>query len=303
MVTNLSASIKQKLLNISRRNGWEFNWLLTRYANERLLYRISQSSYVEHLILKGAFLFIYLGYDEHRPTRDIDFLGYGITEVESVRQMFKDLCMLPVVDDGLFFDPDSIRVAPIQQKQAEHGYRVHLFAYLGNGRIRIQVDIGVGDVVLPAPEQIEFPRLLETLPVAKLSAYPREVTIAEKVSAMIDKGMANSRLKDYYDLWILSQHWSFSGRRLTSAIRHTFKRKEMSIPVRILPLQAEFGQNDEKNKQWEAFAKKNKLIVPPLAEVTSALYEFLFPPLQSVRDGEALNMIWHPGGNWAEKKA
>lgn len=298
MAKNVPASVKQQLLNLSRAQGWEFNWLLSRYANERLLYRISQSLYVERLILKGAFLFIYWGQSEQRPTRDIDFLGYGITGEKVVRRIFEDLCILRVMDDGVRYDPASIKIAPIQQGQEHHGYRVHLWAYLGKGRIRLQIDIGVGDVVTPGPKRIEFPTLLSDFPAPQLQAYPQEATIAEKTHAIIDKGIRNSRLKDFYDLWILSQHYSFSGTRLTSAIQSTFEQKKMITPKRILPLRNEFGENQDKQRQWKAFAQKSKLEVPEFLEIIGVLHDFLYLPLQSVREKTVFEMFWYPGGPW-----
>jgi predicted nucleotidyltransferase component of viral defense system len=263
MARNLPASVKQQLLNLSRARGWDFNLLLVRYANERLLYRISQSPYADRLVPKGAFLFIYWEGTTHRPTRDIDLLGYGIEDVTAMTQAFCDICQTRVVDDGLRFDADSIRVTPIQEGQTQHGYRVQIIAYLGKGRIPVQVDVGAGDVVTPGPETIEFPTLLDAFPAPRLKAYPQEVTIAEKTHAMIDKGLKNSRMKDFYDLWVLSQRFAFDGLRLTAALRNTFAAKGMSVPASILPLSSAFAADEEKRKQWRTFITRDELDAPP----------------------------------------
>jgi len=205
---------------------------------------------------------------------------------------------LDVTPDGLRYDPASIRIAPIQQGQEAHGYRVHLLAYLGKGRIRIQVDVGAGDIVTPEPEHIEFPTLLKALPAPQLKAYPQEVTIAEKTHAMIDKGLKNSRMKDFYDLWLLSQQYAFSGERLAQALRSTFTKKGMSIPEPIFPLTPEFGRHPEKVEQWKAFVRKNDLAAPNFPSVIIVLHDFLHFPLLAVRAGIPFTAAWPPGGPW-----
>ena len=301
MARNLPASVKQQLLNLSRARGWDFNLLLVRYANERLLYRISQSPYADRLVLKGAFLFIYWEGTTHRPTRDIDLLGYGIEDVTAMTQAFCDICQTRVVDDGLRFDADSIRVTPIQEGQTQHGYRVQIIAYLGKGRIPVQVDVGAGDVVTPGPETIEFPTLLDAFPAPRLKAYPQEVTIAEKTHAMIDKGLKNSRMKDFYDLWALSQRFAFDGLRLTAALRNTFAAKGMSVPESILPLSSAFAADEEKRKQWRTFITRDELDAPTWSKLIPLLRDFLEPPLQAVRKDELFDAGWEPGGPWRMK--
>lgn len=299
MVKNTAASVKQQLLNLSRSREWDFNWLLTRYANERLLYRIGQSLYTEQFVLKGAFLFIYWGKGELRPTRDIDLLGCRIEDARTVHHIFAEFCAMEIgIDDGLRYDPASIRVTPIQQGQEQHGYRVHLLTYLDKARIRIQVDVGTGDTVTPDPEWIEFPTLLNSFPAPLLKAYPQEVTIAEKTHAMIDKGLRNSRMKDFYDLWLLSQHYAFSGERLTLAIGSTFKEKQLPVPERALPLEPVFGDNQEKQMQWRAFVRKGDLLAPDFPEIVAILHDFLSPPLQAIREEKPFEASWLPGGPW-----
>ena len=300
MTKNIAASVKQQLLNLSRSRDWDFNWLLSRYANERFLYRISQSSHVDQLILKGAFLFIYWGQGDLRPTRDIDLLGYDMGDAQTVHRLFVELCTLKIeVDDGLYYDPDSVRVTLIQQDQKQHGYRVHLVAYLGKARVRVQIDVGTGDIVTPAPTWIKFPTLLNAFPAPFLRAYSQEVTIAEKVHAMIDKGLKNSRIKDFYDLWMLSQHYSFSGHRLTLAMQNTFQQKKlMPIPEKVLPLEPAFAGNREKQLQWQAFMRKGELMAPDFPDIIAILRGFLSPPLQSIREGKPFEAYWLAGGPW-----
>ena len=196
---NLAASVRQRLLNIAKRNGEAFDLVLTRYALERLLYRLGNSRYHNQFLLKGAMLFAVRGGAPHRPTRDLDLLGFGPNDLPQVQAVFQNICQVPVEPDGLKFLPDTVRVSEIREDQEYQGVRLPFDAKLENAIIPIQVDIGYGDAVTPAPQEISYPTLLE-FPAPQLRAYPIYTVVAEKFQALVLLGIANSRMKDFYDI-------------------------------------------------------------------------------------------------------
>jgi predicted nucleotidyltransferase component of viral defense system len=208
---NLSASVRQRLLNIARRDGEAFDLVLTRYALERLLYRLGQSKFHDQFLLKGAMLFALWGGEVHRPTRDVDLLGFGTSELAQVENIFREICQVSVEADGLGFYPDNMRVLEIREDQEYQGVRVSFEVRLENAVIPIQIDIGYGDAVTPAPENITYPTMLD-FAAPKLRAYPLYTVVAEKFQAMVWLGIANSRMKDFYDIWVIMQKFSFEGR-------------------------------------------------------------------------------------------
>jgi len=213
-IRNVGHSVFQRLLNQARTHGEDFNLLLFRYGVERLLYRLSISPYTDRFILKGASLFLVWKGQNYRVTKDADLLGLGPADAEHLTDIFKEICQAASDDvDGIEFMPDTVRAAPIREEQAYDGIRVTLVGLLHQARIPLQVDIGFGDDVTPGPERIEFPTLLDA-PGPKLLAYPRYTMVAEKLEAMVRLGVANSRMKDFYDVWLLSRLFEFDGRTL-----------------------------------------------------------------------------------------
>ncbi len=208
-IKNMVASVRSRLLQQSKAKGEDFNYVLTKYGLERLLYRLSQSDYANEFVLKGAMLFSHWTELPHRATRDVDLLSFGEPKVERLQQIFNDVCKQEVVDDGIVFQDGPPEVQHIKEEQEYEGVRVNIQALLGKARIHLQVDVGFGDVITPRTEGIEFPTLLE-LPAPSLRAYPRETVIAEKLEAMVDLGMANTRLKDFFDLIFLCEHFTES---------------------------------------------------------------------------------------------
>ena len=202
---DVAASVRQRLLNLSKDSGEDFNLFLTRYGLERMLFRLSQSEWREQFLLKGAMLFVLWHDVPHRPTRDADFLGFVDPEIDEIRNIFQSLCNLDVDDDGLIFDPESIRVEEIRENNAYEGIRVKLTGELEKANIVLQIDIGFGDVVTPEPIEIVYPTLLDQKS-PRLKAYPVYTVIAEKFEAMVKLGIINTRMKDFYDLWILAQN-------------------------------------------------------------------------------------------------
>ena len=196
---NVAASVRQRLLNLRVKYPGDFNVLLTRYAAERLLYRLSISPHSRQFVLKGALLFVVWLPQWHRPTRDLDLLGFGENSVERLTDLFREICQTEAVADGLEFDPASLEATEIREGQEYGGRRVRLLALLGNARVPVQVDVGFGDSITPGPCEIDYPTLLSDLPAPKLRAYPRETVVAEKLEAMVALGWANSRMKDFYD--------------------------------------------------------------------------------------------------------
>lgn len=199
-VRNIGASVRAKLLARSRAEKTDYQILLTRYALERLLYRLSVSNHRDRFVLKGALLFVTWLHDPFRPTRDLDLLGYGANDVETVADTFKAICSTAAPDDGVTFDIKGLTAAPIREDLEYGGVRVQTHAVIDGARISIQVDIGFGDIITPAPVEIDYPVLLDS-PAPHLRAYPVETVVAEKFNAMVALGIANSRLKDFYDLW------------------------------------------------------------------------------------------------------
>jgi len=298
--TNIAASIRQRLLNLARDRKEEFQLVLVRYALERLLYRVSQSRHRDQFILKGAMLFQLWTGQPHRSTLDLDLLGKGDDATSRYEALFREVCALPILDDGLQFPDHEIRVVEIREDQRYAGVRVQGVALLGQARIPLQIDIGFGDAVTPKPEEIQYPSLLD-LPTAKLLAYPKETVVAEKFEAMVSLGMANSRMKDFYDLWILAGSFAFDGDVLARAIRATFKRRGTPLPTQPpLALTPEFSSNPAKQTQWQAFVRRGRLVTaaPSFDVVVKMLGDFLWPVVQPQAAGAPSGQKWPAGGLW-----
>jgi hypothetical protein len=274
-VINKSASVRARLLNKARAENQDFSLVLTRYSLERLLYRLSVSSNKDNFLLKGALLFDMWFDVPHRPTRDIDLLGFGMAEEPLVHEAFREICAIEC-DDGIAFDVDSIRVAEIRKEANYSGLRVTLIGHLDGARSPVQIDIGYGDAVNPAPELADYPVMLAELPVPKIRVYPRYTVVAEKFEAIVSLGMANSRLKDYFDLWVLLTTQELAPELLQTAINATLERRKTILPASIpIGLTSVFGEDPQKIKQWQAFTKKNQLQAPGLSEIVDLLRQKL----------------------------
>lgn len=299
-LTNLTASINQRLLNLARQRREEFQSVLTRYALERLLYRLGASPYSDQFILKGALVFSLWQGDPHRATHDLDLLGFGPNDIERLQEVFRSLCRLPILEDGLQFIEDAVHGAPIREDQQYGGIRIRLLGMLGKARIPLQVDIGFGDVVTPTPVAATYPTLLD-LPAPQIRTYPRETVAAEKFEAMIRLGMANTRMKDFYDLWTLAQRFAFEGMILSHALAATFSRRSTPLPPGTpLALLPEFREDRGKQVQWSAFLRKGRLEPANLTlrDVAEVLSTFLLPPAHAAAREAAFDARWGPGGPW-----
>jgi len=278
-----AASIHARLLNRAKARREDFNLILTRYALERFLYRLSQVPARETYWLKGAMLFD-LWFDvPHRPTRDADFLGFGPMDVDALASTMREICNI-TVDDGMVYDPNSITVEEIREEARYGGLRVRLRGRLGNARCTVQLDVGYGDAVTPGPEEAVYPTLLDDMPPPRLRVYPRAAVVAEKLEAIVSLGMANSRMKDYFDLRALAQEGALDARQLGDAIAATFQRRGTAVPVELpLGLSDEFARDAAKRAQWKAFLGKNRLEAPTLDEVIEEIRRFVAGPLALAR--------------------
>ena len=272
---NIAASVRARLLNRARAEKVDFNLMLTRYALERLLYRLGVSEWSDEFLLKGALLFD-LWFDQpQRPTRDIDLLGFGPAGLDHLTTVFRDICA-HTCDDGMAFDQASVRSTEIRKDANYEGVRVTLLGTLDGARCAIQVDVGYGDAVTPAADSVHFPVVLEDMPQPTLRAYPVYTVVAEKYQAMVRLGIANTRMKDYFDLWILARHATMDRTILANAIQATFERRATPIPVDTpLALSAVFAADLMKQQQWKGFLSKNRLQAPELAEVVILVQELV----------------------------
>ncbi|HEY3444852.1 MAG TPA: nucleotidyl transferase AbiEii/AbiGii toxin family protein [Myxococcales bacterium] len=295
---NIAASVQARLLALSRERGEDFQLLLTRYALERLLYRLAESPHSGGFVLKGAMLFALWTGQPHRATRDLDLLGFGDVTIPSLETLFRELCALKVADDGLVFDAARVQGSLIREDQDYGGVCIEMEARLGVARVSLQVDVGIGDAVKPVV--VTYPTLLD-FPAPKLWAYPRETVVAEKLQAMVTLGIANSRMKDFYDLWMLARTFEFDGERLAKAIDATFKRRKTELtgqpPLALTPT---FATDPSKMTQWQAFLRRTRLgeDAGDLAEVVAEVRVFLLPVLEALGAGIQFASKWKPRGPW-----
>jgi len=294
-VKNIAASIRQRLLNKAKENSRPFNEILQYYGLERFLYRLSASKYADKFILKGALLFTVWQQSEFRSTVDIDLLGTTSNEPEAITKVFRDICKAKVEDDGLQFDDSSITAEQITVDADYQGVRVQLYGYLGTAKIRVQVDIGFSDVITPGPEIYDYPTILD-LPEPKLNCYNKETMIAEKLQAMVKLDILNSRMKDIYDIWVLSRQFEFKSTSLKNSIVNTFKRRETEVTENITTFTERYYQNDEKLKQWQGFLRKSKVsdVSQDLSEITGDIKTFIAPVLASIVRKKEFKKTWKP---------
>ena len=297
---NIVASIQARLVQRSHELDVEHQLTLARFGGERLLYRLSKSEFADHFILKGAaLLLLWLG-EAIRPTKDIDLLGFGDTSAEGLKRIFIELCHIDAPEDGLTFVSETVRVETIREGQEYGGMRVTLIAMLGKVRIPLQVDIGAGDAVVPPPDTVDYPGLLD-LPPAHVRVYRPETSIAEKTDAMIRLALANSRMKDFFDIQRLAMSRSFDGETLRLAISATFERRQTPLPSDPpLALTDEFAADPQKRRQWDAFVGRIRgADHPDLSEVIRILRAFLWPALVAAGTNGPWQRRWEPGGPWS----
>jgi predicted nucleotidyltransferase component of viral defense system len=297
---NVGTSVRAKLLQLAKQRGDDFQLVLLRYVNERLLYRLASSAHANKFVLKGAALFTLWTGQPHRATRDIDLLGFGDASEGHVRHVFDEIVSASVADDGVIFDRKSLDVGPIREDQEYGGIRITLNATVAEARVRLQIDVGFGDAITPEAIEVDFPVLLAS-PAPRLRAYPRETVVAEKLDAMVQLGLANSRMKDFYDLQVLSELFDFDGALLAEAIRATFRRRNTPLPDDVpVALTQAFADDPTKKQQWSAFVSKSG--APEMGElsvVVSRVARFATAPLSHARLTSPWRGHWSRGGPWS----
>jgi Nucleotidyl transferase AbiEii toxin, Type IV TA system len=300
-VKNLSASVQQRLLNVTQKSDEDFQYVLMRYGLERIMYRLSRSVYAKEFVVKGAMLLRIWTVEQYRPTKDLDLLGILERSSEELSQIFKDVCTVTVEDDGLVFLGETIRVREIREANNYGGRRLTLEARLGKIKIPLQIDIGFGDAVTPEAQPEEFPTLLDFSPPILLT-YTRETSIAEKFEAIVSLGLTNSRMKDYYDIWLLSQQFDFDGAIMMRAIKATFNRRRTMLPKDIpIGLSKEIVSDAGKQSQWQAFLRRSRLHSQELSleTVVNVIGAFIMPSTAAAAEGKPFSLRWTKCGPWA----
>lgn len=297
---NMSASVRARLLNLSRSSDRDFQALTIRYVVERFLARLVESEHRDRFILKGAMLYIPWNLDGKRTTMDLDLLGFGSPDPNGLSRVFQQICEIEIADDGLTFDKNTVTATPIREESVYDGVRVVIRVALGAMLIRLQVDVGFGDQIVPDPQPSEFPALLlEQGPVIR--SYSPETVIAEKFNAMVVLGMANSRMKDYFDIWMLSRNFIIEGAVLQEAIRQTFAKRQTALPeTEPIGLSDEFSSNESKRRQWQGFVRRQRKqgSSPDLTEIVAAIRGFLMPIVAQISATAQPAMIWTPDQGW-----
>jgi len=303
-ITNMAHSVHARLKNVAREQGRPFNDVLQKYGMERFLYRFSKTKHVHDFTLKGALLLQAHDMILTRPTRDIDLLGTGDPGADRLEDVVQDCCTVSVAEDGITFDLDSITSQSIRAEARYDGRRLSVMAYLGTARIPIQIDVGFGDVVVPRPSSVDYPTILD-FDQPRLQAYTFESAIAEKYQAMVERGAFTSRMKDFYDIWWLSQHHPFDGVVLGQAVAATFKCRGTPVPEKKPVALTSAFITRRTEAQWKAFYKK--LHAQParsgdetlsLRAVIDEIAEFLWPLTCSLSADSDAPATWPPGGSW-----
>lgn len=274
--TNQAASIKQRLLNLARKEGRVYDVVLVRYALERLLYRLSISDYRNRFILKGGMLLTLWIEGGKRETRDADFLGFGDASRESLEAIFSQIMAMDT-DDGLEFDVQALSATTIREELEYEGVRLRTTAFLEKSRIPVTIDVAFGDAIVPQAQPISYPSLLG-METPRIRTYPPATVVAEKFQAMVALGVANGRIKDYFDLWAIAKEVPISDSDLDAAIQATFERRRTPVPLERPPgLSEELANDDVKKRQWRAYSKSIDLPELPLGEVVDTAWELVGP--------------------------
>ena len=298
-IKNIAASVHHRLLSKARESSRPFNELLQHFAIERFIYRLSRNPHADRFILKGALMFWAWSGPVSRTTMDIDLLGKIDNRIEVIVAVMKDVCVMVVEADGMSFNTETVTAARITEDAEYEGVRVRIQGGLGNARVSLQIDIGFGDVIVPGPSKVVYPVLLD-FPAPELNGYTMESTIAEKFHAMVKLGVLNSRMKDFYDIWMLSCTFDFRGEILTKAVKKTFENRNTSIPIKPMVFNPSFVNDQAKKIQWQGFVRKAELSDAPKSfeDVVSAIKMFLEPLVVSLAEGRTFCSIWSAPGPW-----
>jgi len=294
-IKNQAESVKRRLLNVARERKEDFNFILRQYVLQRLMYRLSVSDYANDFLLKGGLLFWVWNEDFHRPTKDMDLLGFGSDDITLLKDKFLRVIQIES-DDGLFFEPKKLRAIEIKEDAKYHGIRIYGRATLVKADIPYQIDISFGDAVIPVESVTKIPVFLDSLPSPILKVYPVESVLAEKFHAMVFLGLANSRMKDFFDIVTIASIMPLESATLQSAIQATFDRRDTIFYETQLNLFSKpFKTNKDKQVQWQAFIKKNSLVVIDDFTATLDKIKILLEPLyQRIVSDEMEYKNWNP---------
>lgn len=300
---NIAASIRDRLYNLAQREKRDFTLILTAFATERLLYRLCRSEYADRFVLKGARLFALWSHKPHRPTRDLDLLGFGDPSPSALRQAFQAVCRTEVEPDGLNFDEETMTIEEIRREQEYDGQRIKLSAHLAQARIPLQIDVGFGDVITPKVQVLDYTPLLDMLPAPHIRAYTRETVIAEKLHAMVSLGTLNSRMKDFYDICALANEFDCDGQMLCRAIQATFKQRKTPVPSELpLCLLPSFAEDEDRQRLWRGFLTRSASqdrSADDFVTVLEKMRDFLGPPLLAASHDKAVfPSSWRVGKGW-----
>ena len=297
--TNIAASVRQRLLNKARATARPFAELLQYFAMERFLYRLSKSAYSENFILKGALMLSVWDAPYTRPTMDIDMLGQINNDINSIISFTREVCLQEVESDGIIFDLDSVIAENIREDANYEGIRVRFKGSLDTARFSMQLDIGFGDVVIPKVEIFDYPILLD-FPQPHLHGYSKESTIAEKFEAMVKLGIINSRMKDFFDIWMLSRRFDFDGSTLATAIEKTFSTRGTELRTQPIPLTNSFAEDISKSAQWRGFIRNIRISNVPqdFKEIVTAVASFLIPIAEYLAGNRPFKDVWKAPGPW-----
>lgn len=299
-VTNFAVSARARLLDATRKRKGDFQLTLHRYVAERFLYRLGASALRDRFVLKGAMLFVLWDSTILRPTRDLDLAGYWGNDAASLKTAFREICAVPCPRDGLEFDVEKLKIEPIRDAAEYHGFRIRMDALLAGAVIPFQVDVGFGDAVVPEPTDVVYPVLLDAEP-PRIRAYPREAAIAEKLHAMVSLADANTRYKDFFDIYVLSTRFMFEGVTLVASICATFSRRRSPAfspwPVALTPA---FYSDASRADQWLRYLSRSEVTDAPsdFAAVGERIIAFLQSPARAVSNSERFESRWQPGGPW-----
>jgi hypothetical protein len=298
--TDIGASVRQRLYNNAQATGRPFQEVLQYFVMERFLYRMARSPYADKFVLKGALMFTAWRAPASRPTKDIDLLARMDNRMDAIVPIVRQICEQAVEPDGVVFDLASLQGRVIKEDADYEGVRVTFQASLDKAAVRMQLDLGFGDVVTPAPTITEYPTILE-FAAPRLYGYSRETAIAEKFEAMVKLGRLNSRLKDFFDLWMLSRQFDFDGRGLALAVARTFEHRGTAMEFPPVALTAQFGSDPVKKTQWRGFLSKSKLTMAPhdFQDVLATIAVFLEPVAEAIQTGQAFAAQWKAPGPWS----
>ena len=299
MTRNIGASVRARLTNEAKESRRPFQEVLQYFGLERFLYRVSQSQHCNRFLLKGALMLRVWGAPGSRPTRDIDLLGYVDNEIGVIEAIVREVCTIEVEDDGVRFDSTTVAGERIKEDADYEGVRIKFVGFLDNARIPMQLDVGFGDVVHPQAEENDYPTILD-FPAPRLRTYPRESVVAEKFQAMVFLGTLNSRMKDFFDIWLLARQFDFAGADLAQAISSTFDNRSTELDPDPAALSLAFATAEKARWQWDSFIKRSKLDSAPAAleEIRLPLRQFLLPVVTALVEGRHFASQWTAPGPW-----